>query len=440
MCNLPKGWIHDKLRYIADVIMGQSPPSTTYNSHGEGLPFFQGKAEFGNFYPTPIKYCNRPQKIAATGDVLISVRAPVGPTNLCKEQSCIGRGLAALRPKGNIISKYLLYYLRNIETRIANLGTGSTFTAISKSILEEIDIVFPPLTEQRRIVAKLEKLLARVDACRERLNKIPALLKRFRQSVLATACSGRLTADWREAHIEVITDKDSEISEYGLPEIPETWRWVKLPNTGEMSRGKSRHRPRNAPFLFGGSYPFIQTGDIAQSGGRITNHKQSYSKAGLDQSRLWPVNTVCITIAANIAASALLTYPACFPDSVVGIITERSKCLPEFLEFFIRTAKSDLSTFAPATAQKNINIKILSDVLVPLPHLLEQQEIVRRVEALFKIADQIEARYQKAKVHVDRLTQSILANAFRGDLVPQDPSDEPASALLERIRQERKTR
>jgi type I restriction enzyme S subunit len=326
--------------------------------------------------------------------------------------------------------RYWAFYLKSLQ-----LGThdkSSAIPGVSRKDMYGIEVPVPPPAEQCRIVAELEKLLARVEACQERLDKIPALLKRFRQSVLATACSGRLTADWREGHIEVKATKDSEISKNGLPEIPETWRWEKLPNAGEMSRGKSRHRPRNAPFLLGGSYPFIQTGDIAQSAGRITSHKQTYSEAGLAQSRLWPVNTVCITIAANIAESALLTYPACFPDSVVGIIADKSKCLPEFLEFFIRTAKSDLSTFAPATAQKNINIKILSDVLVPLPPLPEQAEIVRRVEALFKIADQIKERYKKAKAYMDKLTQSILAKAFRGELINENDIHCEQSTLSQR--------
>jgi type I restriction enzyme S subunit len=325
--------------------------------------------------------------------------------------------------------KYWALYLKSL--RLGSHDKSSAIPGVSRKDIYCIGVPVPPLNEQRRIVAKLEKLLARVDVCQERLNKISVLLKRFRQSVLAAACSGRLTADWRETHIKDKPIEKTEILANGLPDVPETWCWVKLPKTGEMSRGKSRHRPRNAPFLLGGSYPFIQTGDIAQSGGRITSHKHTYSEAGLAQSRLWPAKTVCITIAANIAESALLTYPACFPDSVVGIITDRSKCLPEFLEFFVRTAKSDLSTFAPATAQKNINIKILSDVLVPLPPLPEQQEIVRRVEDLFKIADQIEERYKRAKAHIDKLTQSILAKAFRGELVRQDPNDEPASVLLE---------
>jgi len=163
---------------------------------------------------------------------------------------------------------------------------------------------------------------------------------------------------------------------------------------------------------------------------------------------MWPAGTVCITIAANIANSAILTYPACFPDSVVGVIPDESLCLAEYLEFFIRTARADLDQFAPATAQKNINIGILSDVAVPLPHLAEQHEIVRRVEALFKLADTIEKRVAAATARTEKLTQAILAKAFRGELVPTEAElarregrdYEPASVLLERIQAERAVR
>jgi type I restriction enzyme S subunit len=305
---------------------------------------------------------------------------------------------------------------------------------VNATKLASLGLPLAPINEQHRIVAKLEKLLEKVGACQKRLAKIPIILKRFRQSVLAAACSGRLTPDWREKNPIAPADTAKLDTPF---DVPETWRWVKLPETGEMSRGKSRHRPRNAAILYGGSYPFIQTGDIAQSNGKITDHRQTYNETGLAQSRLWPVRTVCITIAANIAESALLTYPACFPDSVVGIIANESMCVPEYIEYFIRVAKSDLSTFAPATAQKNINIAILSEVLVPLSPLEEQKEIVRRVEAFFALADQIEARFLKAKTRVDQLTQSLLAKAFRGELVPQDPNDEPASELLKRIKEER---
>jgi type I restriction enzyme S subunit len=213
--------------------------------------------------------------------------------------------------------------------------------------------------------------------------------------------------------------------------------WSTIQNLGELSRGRSKHRPRNDPKLFGGNYPFIQTGDVAGSTGRIKSHSQTYNEVGLAQSRLFPANTLCITIAANIADTGILTYPACFPDSVVGFIAEEGFIEVLYAMYFIQTAQNDLKTFAPATAQKNINIEILSSLPIPVPPLDEQHEIVRRVEALFKIADDIEKRYKKAKAHVDKLTQSILAKAFRGELVPQDPNDEPASELLMRIQAER---
>src|SRR4030042_4505887 len=189
----------------------------------------------------------------------------------------------------------------------------------------------------------------------------------------------------------------------GLPEVPDEWSWVYLPDLGYMNRGKSKHRPRNAPHLFGGPYPFIQTGDIAQSGGRITSHRQTYSETGLAQSHLWPSGTVCITIAANIANSAILTYPACFPDSIVGLAPDEALCIKEYVEFFTRTARSNLDQFAPATAQKNINIEILSDVAVPLPPLAEQKEIVHRVEAMFKLAEAVEKRVAAVKVRSEKL-------------------------------------
>ena len=319
-----------------------------------------------------------------------------------------------------------------IRRRIESLQKGTTRKRISRRNLASLTLPIPPFNEQRRIAVKVEELLVRVNASKERLAKVSMILKRFRQAVLAAACSGRLTADWRATKVDIepadqlveriFSKRQQEytadcktakaegkkppkkpnnleprrVETAGLPEIPDEWSWVYLPDLGYMNRGKSKHRPRNAPHLFGGPYPFIQTGDIAQSGGRITSHRQTYSEAGLAQSHLWPSGTVCITIAANIANSAILTYPACFPDSIVGLTPDEALCIKEYVEFFIRTARSNLDQFAPATAQKNINIEILSDVAVPLPPLAEQKEIVHRVEAMFKLADAVEKRVAAA--------------------------------------------
>jgi type I restriction enzyme S subunit len=479
--ELPDGWVRCKLPEISEINMGQSPPGRSYNCTGEGLPFFQGKADFGDRYPTVRVWCNNPKKIAQPGDVLISVRAPVGPTNVADRICAIGRGLAAITPLGNISTEIILFRLRLLEPELALSGTGSTFTAINKKGLENIEIDVPPLAEQTRIVEKVEELLARVNAVKKRLARVSRIIKRFRQAVLTAGCSGRLTADWRDMQpdleaadklVKRIFSKRQEkyvadckkareqgksppqklenivsrnVETIGLPEIPNEWTWVYLPFLGIMSRGKSKHRPRNAVHLYGGPYPFIQTGDIAQSGGRITSHQQTYSEAGLAQSHLWPASTVCITIAANIAASAILTYPACFPDSVVGLIPDQDLCFAEYAEFFIRTARSNIDQFAPATAQKNINIGILNDVAVPLPPHAEQEEIVRRVESLFKLAEVIENRVKATSLRAEKMIQAILAKAFRGQLVSTEAdfarregcAYEPASALLARIKADR---
>src|SRR5437660_1132384 len=147
----------EKLSEIVEIIMGQSPPSSSYNLHQQGLPFFQGKADFGDLYPKMRVFCDKPQKIAQAGDILISVRAPVGSTNISPEKSCIGRGLAALRCGKRINGYYLLYFLRFHEPALVQLSNGSTFDAISKDDLENILVPLPPLAEQKRIAAILEK-------------------------------------------------------------------------------------------------------------------------------------------------------------------------------------------------------------------------------------------------------------------------------------------
>ncbi len=317
-------------------------------------------------------------------------------------------------------SRFLFYWLKHPRflDYVTSVSHGLNMPRLGTDAGKAAPFVLAPLPEQKRIADKLDAVLGRVDACRTRLARVPDLLKRFRLSVLAAATSGRLTEGWR-------SDKNSR------------WATRRLTELGDLGRGKSKHRPRNDPRLYGGDIPFIQTGDVANSGGKIRSHSQTYSAFGLAQSKLWPAETVCITIAANIADTAILTYPACFPDSIVGFVANKEKCVPEFVKWSIDVRRNDLEQFAPATAQKNINLAVLKEVEFECPALLEQQEIVRRVEALFAFADRIESRLTKAQATVDRLSPSTLAKAFRGELVPQDPNDEPASVLLERIRAER---
>ncbi|MCZ7560798.1 MAG: restriction endonuclease subunit S [Burkholderiaceae bacterium] len=175
------------LEDIATVIMGQSPPSSAYNTDGIGLPFFQGKAEFGSMHPTPVKWCSAPTKIAEPGDVLISVRAPVGPTNLAIDRCCIGRGLAAIRARPGYRSKWLLYAFRTMEGAIENLGTGTTFKAISGETLRHLEIPLADLECQDRTIAEIEKQFSRLDEAAASLERVKGALSRYRASALSEA-------------------------------------------------------------------------------------------------------------------------------------------------------------------------------------------------------------------------------------------------------------
>jgi type I restriction enzyme S subunit len=165
-------------------------------------------------------------------------------------------------------------------------------------------------------------------------------------------------------------------------ECPDGWELVTLRELGEVNRGRSRHRPRYSEHLYGGPYPFIQTGDVKASNGRVSSYTQTYSEAGLAQSRLWPAGTMCITIAANIAETGILTFPACFPDSVVGFIAEPKKADVHFVEYMFRFMRSRIQHQATGSVQDNINMETLERLRFPIPPLPEQRAIASVLGAL----------------------------------------------------------
>ncbi|MFZ5903996.1 MAG: restriction endonuclease subunit S [Chloroflexota bacterium] len=186
---------------------------------------------------------------------------------------------------------------------------------------------------------------------------------------------------------------------------PSDWKPTKLSELGKLDRGRSRHRPRYAPHLYGGSYPFIQTGDIKASGGKITSYTQTYSEAGLAQSRLWQAGTLCITIAANIAETGILTFPACFPDSVVGFIADETKCDIYFVEYMFRYLRSRIQHEATGSVQDNINLATLNRLEFPTPPLPEQRAIAGILGAL---DDKIELNRR-----MNRTLESMARAVFR---------------------------
>ena len=366
-----------------------------------------------------------------------------------------------------------------IETGIPKMTGTAGQKRVPAEYFANSPFPLPPLAEQHRIVAKVDELMALCDrleaarmereATRDRmataslarlnapdpdpatfqnhaafsLNNLTPLttrhdqIKALRQTILNLAVRGKLVPQdpndepaserlKRIAADRVALEKNGSIKKSKpLPpvnaadapfDLPLGWAWARFPEVGLFGRGKSKHRPRNDPMLYtDGKYPFIQTGDVARSGGSIKTYSNFYNDVGLAQSAMWPAGTLCITIAANIADSGILSFDACFPDSIVGLIVHDSLEDARFFEYFIRTAKADLHKFAPSTAQKNINLEILVEVLVPLPPLTEQHRIVVKVDELMALCGQLEARLTTGDETRGQLVEALLHKGLRGD-------------------------
>ena len=402
-----------KLKDCCIIIAGQSPESRYYNTEGDGLPFFQGKADYGELYPSIRVYCSQPTKIAEKDDILLSVRAPVGPTNLAPCRVCIGRGLTAIRPSDVLLTRYVLLFFRYFEAQLASKGTGTTFKAITQDVVKNLEIPVPPLPEQERIVARIEELFSQLDAGVETLKKTKDQLAVYRQAVLKEAFEGKLT---KHAQISVSLPWVDIGKNSSLPQLPDTWRYIPLKELGDLGRGKSKHRPRNDPKLFvDGKYPFIQTGDVKAARKYITDYSRQYGDFGLQQSKLWPKGTLCITIAANIAETAFLGIDACFPDSVVGFAPNEN-VIAEYIRYFVESQKLRLWAFAPATAQKNINLDTLENLIVPYCSIEEQASVISEIESRMSVCDSIEQTVDAALQQAEAMRQSVLKKAFEGGL------------------------
>ena len=425
LSDLRKGWVWTTLEEISEIILGQSPPSSTYNTEGKGLPFYQGKLEFGKLYPTPRKWCTAPKKIAEKGDVFISIRAPVGPTNICPETSAVGRGLAAIRGLGGIESFFILYLMRTYANEIASRGTGTTFDAITGSQLRTFEILLPPLAEQRRIVAKLEVLFTQLDAAVDSLKKAQMQLHRYRRSVLKAAFEGELTKDWHEGHSD-------------------SWERMKL---SEFITLESGSRPRGGVRGILEGIPSLG-GEHLNDDGRFRFEKIKYVPEdffkSLNKGQIYPNDIIVVKDGATTGKTSFVDNDFPYQDAAVNehlfIVRVDSKlAFPKYVFYYLFSNKGReqiLSDFRGATVggiSRNFPLK----VDVPIPSLTEQKQIVSELERHLSVADEVEATLDAELKRAERLRLSILKQAFSGKLVPQDPKDEPASVLLEKIQSEK---
>lgn len=476
---LPHGWIKTTLGEITRPTRARAIPRDTPSTRYVGLEHIEPQTMklLGHGYARDVRSSS---VRFAEGDVLYGRMRPYLNKVWIAEFDGLCSAEFLVFPKRDGLNTNFLAIRLNAGDFVsfANGQVSGERPRVDFDRLSPFSIMLPPLSEQERIFAKVRATFSAIARAEGAARRAQQRLLRYRGAVLEAAITGELTRDWRAT--QLINKSVSETAgsllrrigakrraewEYAelqrfrslgreprdekwkakypeptppnlasLPRLPEGWVWASLDQLGELHRGRSTHRPRDDRRLYGGPYPFIQTGDIRKSGGTIQNHTQTYSEFGLSQSRLWPTGTLCITIAANIAETGILTYPACFPDSVVGFLQDESLLKVRFVEFFIRSEKSELERYAPATAQKNINMKILEGLAVPLPPLDEQSEIVHEAERRLSSASRLEATLDQQLGRALSTRQSVLEEAFAGRLVLQDPNDPPAVTLLERVR------
>ncbi len=409
---------------------------------------------------SPAGLSNSSARLMPKGSVLFSSRAPIGYVAIADAELSTNQGFKSCVPYIKESAEYIYYFLLASAKKIDAEASGTTFKEVSGAIVSKILLPLPPLSEQLKIVSRANELMSLCDQLEQQsltsldahqqlvetllgtltdsqnaeelaenwtrisehfdtLFTTEASVDALKQTILQLAVMGKLVPQdpndepasellKRIAQEKAQLVKEGKIKKQkSLPpisdeekpfELPEGWEWSYLSDIGILARGRSKHRPRNDPTLYAdGTIPLVQTGDVARSNGCINTYSALYNQLGLSQSKLWNKGTLCITIAANIADSGILNFDACFPDSVVGFTPYENEIPVLYFHYFMMTIKSTLEKFAPSTAQKNINIDILSQLFFPCPPLEEFHRIVDKVQNLLSVCDVLRTSIQSAQ-------------------------------------------
>jgi len=388
--SLPEGWEMKKLGEVLKIQNGYAFNAKLFTTE-TGTPLIRIR-DIKKGIDTETKFnglYDRKYEVNA-GDFLIGMDGEFGCYEWKGDLALLNQRVCRLQNFSNRInSRFLFYGINKYLKAIEEVTSFATVKHISSKQIEAIKMPLPPIEEQQRIVVKLDEAFEAIEKAnantKQNLKNAKELFESYLQAIFEN--KGK---DWEEKTL-------GEISK-------------------DFGRGKSKHRPRNWDNLYGGDYPFIQTGDIRNCNHVITEYTQTYSEIGLAQSKLWPAGTICITIAANIAETGVLTFDACFPDSVIGLVVNDEFADREYVEYLLQSFKSRLQALGKGSAQDNINLKTFENRLFPFPPLSEQQTIVQQLDALSAETKKLEAIYQKKLEDLEELKKSILQKAFRGQL------------------------
>jgi len=379
-----------KLNTIAEISSGQGAPQGSNSYSTTGMPFIKAgnlddllstKNEYKSCQLVSQKIAQKYKLKEYPTDTIVFAKSGMsamkGRVYCLNNSSYVVNHLATIVPdKNKVEPRYLKYFFQVFSP--TKLIKDRAYPSIRLQDIGNVKVSLPVLTEQQSIV----NLLDQADSLRHK----------------------------RKQAIDLLDDylKSAFLEMFGDPVLnTKKWQLMKLSKVGTLERGKSKHRPRNAPELLGGPYPLIQTGEVANSGGYIKNYSQTYSKLGLEQSRMWPIGTLCITIAANIAKTGILTFEACFPDSVVGF-TPNEKVKTEYVQYWFKFLQKILEEKAPESAQKNINLAILRNLDIPVPPIELQDKFVEKTQ----IVENLRMTMKKQSHELDSQFNALMLKSF----------------------------
>ena len=360
---------------------------------------------------------NSSAKLLPKGSLLLTTRATIGDIAIADFECTTNQGFQSLVVNETEANTFWFYWIIQHKNELLKKASGSTFPEIGKNEITKIKALKPNKYEQQRIASCLSSLDEVIAAHSQKLDALKNHKKGLMQNLFPQS---RLNCDSFDSNDENDFNNQSNqenhknhssdnIPKYRFKEFEKDGEWVekKLSEMSIIGRGKSKHRPRDAEHLYGGKYPFIQTGDIRKADLYLSNYTQTYSDKGLKQSKLWNENTLCITIAANIAETSILKIKACFPDSIIGLITNEKVANILFIKYSFDVFKERIQSLSQGVAQENLNQEKLSNIEFSFPSIQEQQKIASCLSSLDALITAQAEKIEQLKLHKKGLMQGL---------------------------------
>lgn len=416
--------------------------------------------------------------VVRSGELLVGMDGDFNSSVWSGQDALLNQRVCRVSPQAQYYDKRLLAYALPGYLKAINERTSSiTVKHLSSKTVGEIPLPLPPRSEQERLASKLDELFSDLDAGVAALERAKAKLKRYRASVLKATVEGRLTAEWRKANppketgeqllARILAERKSKWEEAqlakfkakgqkppknwrekyvepvrpdvsGLPELPEGWCWATMGQCFTVSVGATPSRKE--PSYWNGSIPWVSSGEVQF--GRIKHTREHITESGLKNSstRVNPSGSVILGMIGEgktRGQAAILDVEACNNQNCAAIWVSQAGIKPEFIYYWLFGQYDKTRSLGSGNNQPALNKSIVERMVFPLPPLDEMSDIVEQLELAFSVAAEAEVSVSNSLSRASRLRQSILKRAFEGKLIPQDPNDEPASVLLERIKAER---